>query len=150
VVAGQSTALSVTLEVLVGTAPLSPCPSCAVTEREIAPGTSAEVWVRTGSFSFLWSSYPLGRLMNQNLPPTAIGSAAESWVKWFSNGAGQIFPQTYWYLTRVAVTPSVTTTLESRPADSRAQLAPAVGTSTSNFSATPSPWNTSAAGEPSF
>jgi hypothetical protein len=142
--------LPVTVELLVGGAPIGACAGCAANEVEIPSGTSAEVWVRSGPFSFLWSSYPLGRLMNPNLPATAIGSAAESWVKWMPNGAGQIFPQSYWYLTRIAVTPRVRTTLLSRTADSRAQIAPAIGTNTDNFAATPSPWNTSAPGEPSF
>jgi hypothetical protein len=71
-------------------------------------------------------------------------------VKWFTNGAGQIFPQTYWYLTRVEVSPSVSSTIESRPADARAVLGPATGTNTSAFAVPPSTWNTSAAGEASF
>jgi hypothetical protein len=129
---------------------IGPCSGCAATERELPPGSTVEVWIETSPYLFVWPPYPLGRLTNPNLPATAIGSAAEEWVKWFPNGAGQVFPQTWWYLTRLAVTPSVVTTLQSRPADSRATLGPASGTNTSSFAPTPSVWITAAPGEASF
>jgi len=141
--------LSARVRVLIDGTDPGPCSGCATNERELAPGVTADVWLLIGPYVFLWSDYALGRLTNPNVPVTAIGSAAETYITWVSPTFA-LFSQAWWYLTRIAVTPSVRTTLRSRPADSRATLAPALGTDTASFTTTPSLWSTSAPGEGSF
>jgi hypothetical protein len=131
-----------------GSSEVGLCAGCDVNEREIPASSTVEVWIQSAPYTFLWAPYAPTRLSNPNLPSTAIGSPAEQWIKWFTGG--ELYCQTWWYLTRLAVTPTVYTTLTSRPADSRTTLAPAAGTDTANFTAGASSWSTSAPGEPAF
>jgi hypothetical protein len=149
VVIGQGAkSIATRVQVLMGGADPGPCTGCGTNERELPPATTADVWVVMNSYGFIWPDYPLGKLTNPNLPATAIGGAAETWISW--SGTIPLFFQAWWYLTRVAVTPTVRTTLQSRPADPRASLAAAIGTNTTSFANTPSPWNTWAPGQSSF
>jgi len=149
VVTGQGVkSIAARVQVLIGGADPGPCSGCGANEREIPPATTADVWVVMNPYTFIWPDYPLGKLTNPNLPATAIGGTAETWVNWA--GTIPLFFQAWWYLTRVAVTPSVRTTLQSRPADSRASLTAAIGTNTTSFVNTPSVWNTWAPGQSSF
>lgn len=150
-VASAQTVSSPTIgvQVLMGGVDLGACGGCGISEREFPPGVTADVWIVTTPYSFLWSGYPLSKLTNPNLPATAIGSQAETWFTWVQN-AFPLFHQTWWYLTRLSVVPTVTTSLQSRPPDSRAKLVPAIGTNTASFAATPSIWNTHAPSEGSF
>jgi hypothetical protein len=149
VATNQTISPSTGLQVLIGGSDPGSCSGCATTERELPPGATADVWVTTGPYSFLWSGYPLGKLTNANLPSTAVGSQSETWMTWVTSTV-KVFSQTWWYLTRLSVVPTVTTTLQSRPPDARTKLESALGTNTTSFTATPSTWSTSAPAEGSF
>jgi hypothetical protein len=153
VTSGQ-TSLASRFHVFIGGREAGACSGCGATERELPANTTADVWVHTDSYSFLWGPYPIGVLNDQRFPSWAIGGPCEQWIHNYTYTDGtccyEFYFQNWWYLTRLKVVPAMNTILQSRPADSRADIGWATGTNTANFAPTPSVWNTNAFGQPSF
>ena len=87
--------------------------NCARDQYDIPPASTIDVWVTTPPLGFFWpKQYPLARLNGQVGPPAAIGGACEKWVE-FHEPVGSseympvIYPQSYWWLTRLSFRPSL-------------------------------------------